>query len=116
MTSDSPLRIHDTDEGVRTVTLHRPERLNAVNPLLADALPAAMHEAAANDAVRVVVITGAGRGFCAGLDLAEPVSLGTTRHETLDPYYWVGRWVQSVTSVVSQKFTSTNTAGVAYLQ
>lgn len=87
----------DTTDGVRTITLNRPERLNAVNPRLASELPRAVQDAAADDAVRVVVITGAGRGFCAGLDLGEPVQLGTTRHEQLDPYQWVGRWVQAIT-------------------
>lgn len=93
--------VDTTAEGVRTVTLNRPERLNAANPGLAEELPAALREAAADDAVRVVVLTGAGRGFCAGLDLAEPAGLsalsgGGTRAERLDPYAWVGRWVQAV--------------------
>ena len=83
-----------TDAGVHTITLNRPERLNAVNPMLADELPAAVDEAAADDRARVVVITGAGRGFCAGLDLAEPPSLpSATRAERLDDLAWVGRWV-----------------------
>lgn len=85
-------------EGVHTITLNRPERLNAVNPVLADELPAALADAAADDAVRVVVITGAGRGFCAGLDLGEPVALGQGTLQTrIDPYYWVGKWVHGVT-------------------
>jgi 2-(1,2-epoxy-1,2-dihydrophenyl)acetyl-CoA isomerase len=87
----------DTQGGVHRITLNRPERLNAVNPRLADELPLAVQQAASDDAVRVVVITGAGRGFCAGLDLGEPVQLGSTRHEQLDPYHWVGRWVQAIT-------------------
>ena len=87
----------ETSDGVRTITLNRPDRLNAVNPRLAEELPDAMNEAAADDAVRVVVITGSGRGFCAGLDLAEPVPLNaSTRSGQLDPYYWVGRWVLSI--------------------
>ena len=77
--------------------LDRPDRLNAVNPKLAAELPIAVAEAAADDAVRVVVITGRGRGFCAGLDLQEPVPIHTgTLKERLDPYYWVGRWVMSI--------------------
>jgi 2-(1,2-epoxy-1,2-dihydrophenyl)acetyl-CoA isomerase len=56
-----------------------------------------MRDAARDDAVRVVVITGAGRGFCAGLDLGEPAMPGTSRVERLDPYHWVGAWVHAVT-------------------
>lgn len=103
------LQVSTTEAGVRTIMLDRAERLNAVNPALAESLPRALHHAAGDDAVRVVVITGAGRGFCAGLDLSDPAGVGiaraadggarggSTRREALDPYYWVGRWVQSVT-------------------
>ena len=93
-TEYSHLLIVSTDRGVRTIILNRPDRLNAVNPQLALELPWAMAEAAADDAVRVVVIAGAGRGFCAGLDLQEPPRLpGATRADRLDDLSWVGRWV-----------------------
>ena len=95
----SPLLVDTTPNGVRTITLDRPERLNAVNAALATALPAALDEAAADDAVRVVVLTGAGRAFCAGLDLVEPAMLGErSTAERLDPLAWVGRWVMAVRS------------------
>jgi 2-(1,2-epoxy-1,2-dihydrophenyl)acetyl-CoA isomerase len=83
--------------GVHTITLNRPDRLNAVDPSMADELPAAVDAAAALDAIRVIVITGAGRGFCSGLDLSAPPKLpDSTRVERLDPYAWVGRWVLSM--------------------
>src|SRR5215467_10293591 len=83
--------------GVHTITLNRPDRLNAVDPELADALPRAIEAVATDDAVRVVLITGAGRGFCSGLDLSTPPRLpDATRAERLDPFAWVGRWVLSL--------------------
>src|SRR5262245_47850410 len=89
--------ISTSSSGVRTITLNRPERLNAVDPTLAAELPVAIDSAAADDAIRVVVITGAGRGFCSGLDLSMPPRVpDATRVERLDPYAWVGRWVFSM--------------------
>ena len=83
--------------GVHTITLNRPDRLNAVDPELADELPRAIDAAAAEDAIRVIVITGAGRGFCSGLDLSTPPRLpDATLVERLDPFAWVGRWVFSM--------------------
>jgi 2-(1,2-epoxy-1,2-dihydrophenyl)acetyl-CoA isomerase len=91
------LIVETTPEGVRTITLNRPDRLNAVNDALAFSVGDALADAGADDAVRVVVITGAGRAFCAGLDLAEPPALPqNTRADRLDPYAWVGTWVQRV--------------------
>jgi 2-(1,2-epoxy-1,2-dihydrophenyl)acetyl-CoA isomerase len=62
--------LHVADRGpVRTLTLNRPDRLNALDEALLDRLPAELERAAGDDAVRVVVLTGAGRAFCAGGDL-----------------------------------------------
>uniref|UniRef100_UPI0025EE6D9B enoyl-CoA hydratase-related protein n=1 Tax=uncultured Deinococcus sp. TaxID=158789 RepID=UPI0025EE6D9B len=65
----SDVLLVETVNGVRTLTLNRPDRLNAANDELLYALTDALKAADADDAVRVVVITGAGRGFCAGQDL-----------------------------------------------
>lgn len=56
-------------DGVLTLTLNRPDRLNAFTVTMAGELVAAFHRASADDAVRAVVVTGAGRAFCAGMDL-----------------------------------------------
>lgn len=65
-------------EHVALVTLDRPDKLNAFNGDMRHALLAAMKKASADDAVRAVVITGAGRAFCAGADVSavdEPVNV-----------------------------------------
>ena len=59
----------EQDGAVLTLTLHRPEALNALNAELRGALLAAFKAAGRDDAVHAVIVTGAGRGFCAGADL-----------------------------------------------
>ncbi len=54
---------------VASVTLNRPEQLNAFTPTMGKELRAAMEKADKDDSVRVIVLTGAGRGFCAGADM-----------------------------------------------
>ncbi len=105
------LEVTHSAEGVCTIRLNRPDRLNAVNPVLADELPRAVRQAAESDDVRVVVITGAGRGFCAGLDLGEPVSLdGGSRAGSLDPLYWVGKWVLALAACEKPVIAAVNGA------
>ncbi|MEA2214090.1 MAG: hypothetical protein QOF83_4038 [Solirubrobacteraceae bacterium] len=60
----------EVEDHVLTITLNRPDRLNAWTPIMGSELIAAFDRADADDEVRVVVITGEGRGFCAGADLA----------------------------------------------
>ena len=62
--------LYEVADGVALITLNRPERLNAWNPQLARDLNDALTEADRDDAVRSVVLTGAGRAFCAGADLS----------------------------------------------
>lgn len=62
--------LYDVADGVATVTLNRPDRMNAWNTLLGAELGDAMAEADGDDDVRAVVVTGAGRAFCAGADLS----------------------------------------------
>ena len=60
------------DDGVLTLTLNRPDQLNAFTVTMANELIAAFGRASEDDAVRAIVVTGAGRAFCAGMDLSVP--------------------------------------------
>jgi enoyl-CoA hydratase/carnithine racemase len=61
--------LYEVDDRVLTITLNRPDRLNAFTPTMKDELIAAFDRADADDDVRAVIVTGEGRGFCAGADL-----------------------------------------------
>ena len=61
--------LYDVADAVATVTLNRPDRLNAVNTTVIRELVAAFDQADGDDGVRAVIVTGAGRAFCAGADL-----------------------------------------------
>lgn len=82
MTDYSDIR-YDVADGIATITLNRPDKLNAFTPLMCRELLEVFDRTDADDAVRVVLVTGAGRGFCAGADLSgggdtfNPESRGT---------------------------------------
>ena len=68
--SSQPVLLDRLEGGVLTLTLNRPERLNALNAALIEGLAAGIKRAGTEPECRAVLITGAGRGFCAGADLA----------------------------------------------
>jgi enoyl-CoA hydratase/carnithine racemase len=70
--SDEAVLLMSDRDGVRTLTLNRPERKNALNPQLWEALADALHVAARDAELRTLVITGAGGAFCSGADIATP--------------------------------------------
>jgi enoyl-CoA hydratase/carnithine racemase len=64
------LRCSIDDDGIATLTLHRPEALNAFDLTMAAELAQFFHDAATDDDIRAIVVTGEGRAFCAGMDLS----------------------------------------------
>ena len=83
---------------VRTITLNRPDKKNALSTELAWAVIGAVDEAAGIDNVRVIAITGSGDSFCAGLDLSggERYSPLTEQSAQLDDIGWVGQFLLSI--------------------
>ena len=73
-------------DGVATITLNRPESLNALNGAMRRELLAALKASGRDDAVRAVVITGAGRGFCSGADLRGGAAERAFRRVLTDEY------------------------------
>lgn len=74
-------------EGILLLTLNRPDRLNAFTVLMAGELERFFREANDNDAIRAIIVTGAGRAFCAGMELAgdgNPFGLDNTLRPTVD--------------------------------
>jgi len=64
-----PMVLYAIDESIATITLHRPEKLNAIGPAMRDELLRALDSLTANTQIRALVITGYGRGFSAGGDI-----------------------------------------------
>ena len=85
------LRLEVSDQ-IGTIMLDRPEKLNALSRDLHDEMVAAARQLQADDDVRVVIVTGAGRGFCSGADLtARPKdSAPDTQNVRMDEFGWVG--------------------------
>ena len=92
----------EKDDHVAIVTLNRPERLNALNPTLWEEIIGIGEELHADDTVRAVVFTGAGRGFCSGADVGPAPANGSaeaptlSREEMLDEYGRIGRQALSI--------------------
>ena len=88
--SETPVLVERRD-GYHLITLNRPDRLNAFNVAQHEALKAALEESASDEDCRTVLLTGAGRGFCAGQDLGDrdPALAGGAPDlgKTLETYY-----------------------------
>jgi len=75
--------VYNVAERVATITLNRPDKLNAWTAIMDQEVRAAIYEAEADSNVRVIILTGAGRGFCAGADMS---LLGAIAQEGLEGY------------------------------
>jgi enoyl-CoA hydratase/carnithine racemase len=73
--------LYDIDGPVLTITLNRPDKLNAYTAVMGAELQDAFQRADADDEVRVVIVTGAGRGFCAGADISGGANAFDTKAE-----------------------------------
>ena len=78
------------EDGVMTLTLNRPDRLNAFTNQMMSEMIAAFDMSDADDAVRAVIVTGAGRGFCAGVDLEDANAFTSAKVDpkATDPAVW----------------------------
>lgn len=86
---ETPILV-DKRDGYRIVTLNRPQRLNSFNEAMHQALKAALDEAESDASCRALLLTGAGRGFCAGQDLSDRVASGDKKPDlghTISTYY-----------------------------
>ena len=85
--SENPVLSH-YENGIQVITLNRPKKLNAVNLALTQGLFKALQDANTNDNVRVIVLKGAGKAFCAGADLnhvqEDLVNSGTKRNKSTE--------------------------------
>src|SRR5262245_22067309 len=81
--------LYEAKDKIATITLNRPDRMNAWTRIMEPDVRHAMETAAADDNVRVIVLTGAGRAFCAGADMDALKGLDPSdirRAETIPPF------------------------------
>jgi enoyl-CoA hydratase/carnithine racemase len=98
--------IYEKQDGIATITLNRPERMNAFNDTMISEWAAALEDARVDGDVRAVIVTGAGRGFCAGADLRSgsgvaEVAASDAPISAADRRNWLRDGVQAVPRAVS---------------
>lgn len=105
VSDDKPARRYETvdvyrDGAAAKIVLNRPERMNAWSSGLSDDLLTALREAAADDGVRAVLLTGAGRAFCSGADLKEGAAAAQAGE--LDTGAILTRWYHPIVTAIRQ--------------
>ena len=88
--------LYEVSDKIATITLNRPDRMNAWTAIMERDVRHAMESAAADDNVRVIVLTGAGRAFCAGADMdalktLDPDDIKRAATTSANPARWRGR-------------------------
>lgn len=110
---DSALRIHNAD-GVLTLTLNRPEKRNALNAMVMAELTEALRTAGDDAGCRVVVLTGAGEAFCAGMDLGHLEALGAkTQREHREDTEQIARMLRTLYDLPKPTIAAVNGAAIA---
>ncbi len=101
----------ERDGQVVTITLNRPEKLNAMSWAMFEEIGDAFERLATDDDVRCIVVTGAGKGFCSGADLTDPDNLVTSSFEMKDRMHTIHRIARAV--MTCPKPTVARVTGVA---
>lgn len=105
--------IYQKQNHIATITLNQPEKLNALSAQMRDSFELALEEASKDRDVRVVVVTGAGRGFCSGADLTADRPAGEDEALGRDPFRLEARRVTSLHLYWLEKPTIAAVNGVA---
>ncbi len=106
--------ILEVEEGVATLTLNRPDKLNALDPTLLQESSTVIRKLNDDDEVKVLIITGAGRAFCSGADLTGPVSgtalnqVGIGRRERLEPFVSFGWLIRQIDGFAKPAIAAVN--------
>lgn len=105
--------ILETKNGITTLTLNRPENLNAINQKMTQELNTAIAEIAKDTSVRALVVTGAGRGFCSGFDVGDMVQ-ATAPIETRNWIQTGHKAILSLTNLEKPVIAKVNGAAVGF--
>lgn len=107
VSNDQPARRYETVDVHRTgaavtITLNRPDRMNAWSSALSADLLAALRDAAADDSVRAVMLTGTGAAFCSGADLREGMAEAMANGGRLDTEGTLTRWYHPIVTIIRE--------------
>ena len=105
--------VFEKQDGVATITLNRPERMNAVSDRMKVELSEAIADVESDDSVRVLVLTGAGRAFCAGGDLGRDFYDTTHPREAMQVMSTAGKIILSLRNLPKPVIAAVNGAAVA---